>query len=269
MVYSREIVSREKELTMSSGIFFHSDNARNTMYKLVNDLPEDIEVYLVGGAVRNALVKKYHNETWLQRDYDQAITKCSAQYFGYLESLGFSYGTINDTVHKVMSKTVVGNGRELSYEDNLVFDMHVVDGTTIQENLLYSTGLSINGFALSLRDVFDENWENKLIQLPGALESIKNKQININEKGYTSESNYFFALLRFIGTGFLAPSREDSIKLLKTIDDLSSDRYARNIMKLVNYVGGESRAREIASSLGIEGLDIFNEQATRRFIKKL
>ena len=233
------------------------------MRNVISNLPDSVEVYLVGGAIRNALVKKYHGETWVQRDYDQAITSGSPRYLAQLEQLGFSRGSIDTAEHIVMAKPLKEDGKEHSYDDNLVFDMHTVDGTTIEDNLKYSTALSINGFALSLRHVFDEGWEDKLIQLPGALDSIKNKQINVNQDGYTSETNYFFALLRFMGAGFTAPGRDDVIKLLKVTADLESDRYARNITKLVNYVGGEARVREIVDGLGIEGLDIFDEQSTK------
>ena len=252
---------------MNSQIFFYSDTAKEAMRNVISNLPDGVDVYLVGGAIRNALVKKYHGETWVQRDYDQAITNGSQQYLAELERLGFSRGAINNTDHVVMSKPLKENGQAVSYEDNLVFDMHTVDGTTIEDNLKYSTALSINGFALSLRHVFDEGWEDKLIQLPGALDSIKNKQINLNQEGYTSETNYFFALLRFMGAGFVAPSREDVINLLKVTANLESDRYARNITKLVNYVGGEARVREIVDSLGIEGLNIFDEQSTKQLAR--
>jgi hypothetical protein len=237
------------------------------MHSVIDSLPDGVEVYLVGGAIRNALVKKYHGETWVQRDYDQAITSGSPQYLAQLEQLGFSRGTINNADHVVMSKSLEENSQAVSYEDNLVFDMHTVDGTTIEDNLKYSTALSINGFALSLRHVFDEDWEGKLIQLTGALDSIKNKQINLNQDGYTSETNYFFALLRFMGAGFAAPGCDDVIKLLKVTADLESDRYDRNITKLVNYVGGEARVKEIVDSLGIEGLDIFDEQGTKQLAR--
>lgn len=254
---------------MNSQIFFYSDAAKDAMRSVINSLPNDVEVYLVGGAIRNALVKKYHDETWVQRDYDQAITSGSSRYLAQLEQLGFNRGSIDNAEHVVMAKPLKEDGKELSYDDNLVFDMHTVDGTTIGDNLKYSTALSINGFALQLRYIFDEDWEARLIQLPGALDSIKNKQINLNQEGYTSESNYFFALLRFMGAGFAAPGQEDVIKLLKVTAELESDRYARNIIKLVNYVGGEGRVKEIVNSLGIDGLDIFDEQSTKQLAKLL
>ena len=254
---------------MSTPIFFYSEDAKKAMRDVINNLPHTVDAYLVGGAIRNALVKKYHDETWVQRDYDQAITSGSSEYLAQLEKLGFSRGSINNAKHVVMAKQLKEDGKELSYEDNLVFDMHTVDGTTIEDNLKYSTALSINGFALPLRNIFDEDWEGKLIQLPGALDSIKIKQINLNQEGYTSETNYFFALLRFMGAGFAAPGHDDVIKLLKVTANIESDRYKRNITKLVHYVGGEARVREIVNSLNIGGLDIFDETATKQLARSI
>lgn len=239
------------------------------MRRTVSSLSDSIEVYLVGGAIRNALIRQYHNETWVQRDYDQVITSGSQQYLMQLEKLDFSRGRIDSTKHVFMAKPLKKNGKEPSYVDNLVYDIHLADGTTIEYNLKYSTALSINGFALSLHHVFDEDWEGKVIQLPGALDSIKNKQIKLNQDGYSSETNNFFALLRFIGTGFTPPGRDDVIKLLKVTADLEPDRYARNITKLVSYVGSVSRVKEIVDSLGIKGLDIFDEQSTKQLARQL
>lgn len=239
------------------------------MFDLVQSLPTDVEVYLVGGVLRNAMVRKYHNDTWVQRDYDQIVTKNSQKYVEYLKENGFIFRGIDDIAHKTASKPVVENAKEISYQDNLVFDIHLVDGTSVEDNLLHSTGLSINGFALNLRDVFADDWEKKLICLPGAVESIKQKGILLNDNGYESESNYFFALLRFMGMGFSAPSHEDVIKLLKTTNKLSPERYQRNIAKLTEYLGGADNVVSVVGSLNIDGLDIYNEETTRQLLQQL
>lgn len=240
------------------------------MYQLVQALPDDIEVYIVGGAIRNALVYDFHGEKWRQRDYDQIVTKNSSKYLAYLESRGFIPGAINDSDHRVMTKAVVENGREISYEDNLVFDIHLLDGSKAEDNLRYSTGLMINGSILNIRDIFSENWKQRLITLPGAVESIQNKQIYINPDGYTSETNYFFALVRFIGMGFKQPPRDQIIKLFLTLKDIEPHRYQRNLTKLVEYLGSRDKVTQIVDNLNIDGgLDIFDEESTRIFIKAL
>lgn len=248
---------------MNSDIFFYSERARDEMRKIINNLPHDVDVWLVGGAVRNALVKKYHSETWLQRDYDQVVTKNAKEYFDYLKNNEFLFRAIDDLSHKTATKAVVDIPREISYEDNLVFDMHIADGTTIEDNLKNNTMLLLNGCAISLRDILSEDIESKIIKLPGALESIIKREIVLNPDNTDVESNYFFAVLRFMSMGFSAPPREDVIKLLKRVKFLSSERYERNIAKVANYVGGKENLEEIVNSLGIDNLDIYDEPATK------
>lgn len=251
---------------MHSAIYFHSENSRKAMFDLVKNLPSEVEVYLVGGAVRNALINKYHNETWRQRDYDQIVTNGSETYFSYLESTGFSIGTLDRLAQRVMVKPVIEDAKTISYEDNLVLDIHMVDGTSVEDNLRNETGLLINGFALSLRDIFDENWLDKLIQLPSALECIKAKQVRVNLDGYATEANNFFACMRFVGAGFSPPPQEETTKLLVELMKLEHDRYQRNLAKLSDYVGGEAEARRLlAEVLGPE-INIFNEASAKAII---
>lgn len=254
---------------MDTPLFFYSDIATKVMSDIVMDLPAGIEVYMVGGVLCNALVRKYFGEIWTQRDYDQVATKNSGEYLNYLIEKGFDFRGIDEPNHKTASKPVVDNARYISYEDNLVFDIHLSDAMAIKDSLKHNSGLSINGLALNLRDVFADDWEDKLITLPGALDSIKNKQIRINYDGYQSDSSYFFALIRFMGLGFAGPTQEDIMKLLKTVSDLSAERYQKNIMKLVSYLGSEYKVRSVVNTLGIHGLDVFNENATRKLINEL
>lgn len=254
---------------MNSDIFFYSNRARNSMNTIIEKLPPDVDVWLVGGAVRNALVKKYHGETWLQRDYDQVVIKNTDKYFDYLKNNGFIFRGIDDPNHKTASMAVVDDAREISYEDNLVFDMHIAEGTTIEDNLKNDTMLLLNGCAISLKDILTDDIESKIIALPGAVESIKSREIILNPYNNDAESNYFFAVLRFMGMGFSAPTREDSLMLLRRVKNLPSDRYERNVAKVANYVGGKEKLVEIVNSLGIDNLDIYNESATKLFADSL
>lgn len=252
---------------MNTAIFFYSDRAAKVMTDIVRDLPAGTEVYLVGGVLRNALVRKYHGEIWTQRDYDQVATKNSGGYLKYLNEKGFDFRGIDEPSHKTATKPVVDNARYISYEDNVVFDIHLADGMDIKDSLKHNSGLLMNGLALNLREVFADDWEDKLITLPGVLDSIKNRQIRINNDGYQNDSNYFFALIRFMGLGFAGPTQEDVIKLLKTVSNLSTERYQKNIIKLVSYLGSEEKVRAVVNSFGLHGLDVFNEDATRKLIK--
>jgi hypothetical protein len=236
------------------------------MFEIVQNLPSDVDVYLVSGTIRNALIRKYHGEVWPQRDYDQIVTNGSDDYFSYLYERGFRISNLDRPTQRVVAKPIVKDAKTISYEDNLVFDVHMVDGTTVEDNLRNNVGLLINGFALSLRDAFDPNWESKVLALPGALDCIKSKQIRINLHGYTSDANYFFACMRFIGSGLAAPPREEIIKLLMKLPGLEHERYQRNLIKLSSYVGGEAEARRIVKQTMGDEFDIFDEDGTKAFI---
>lgn len=231
-------------------------------YKVLQDvvtgLPADCEVYLIGGAVRNALYRHYHGETLRQRDFDQIVLKGSADYLAYLKSLGFFESKVLQVDQIIMVYDLVPDADPTSYDDSVVFDTHTLDGTTVMDNLLYHSGHSINGFALSMRDIFDPNWAEKVIELPGAKEDLQNKQLHINQTGYASDPANIFACLRFVSAGFTPPPKEEIAQLLVELPKLNSDRFGRNITKAYEYIGGEAAAHELVAKLGIQG-NLFDE----------
>lgn len=239
------------------------------MKRLVESLPANVEVYLVGGAMRNAMMKKYHGEEWLQRDYDQIVTKDSDEYFAYLYENGYLLGELDRPSHKVVVKPIVDNARKISYSDNFVFDIHMVDGTTIEYNMKYGTGLLINGCALSMRDLFAHDWEDRLIELPGSIETIKQRQIRVNQDGYASESNYFFACIRFIGVGFAPPPKHEFEQLLAQVSYLESERYKRNLVKSADYIGSKEKMQEIVAATFGDAFDVFDEAGTKEYACQL
>lgn len=251
---------------MNTPIYFYSDVAREEMFNIVKDLPEAVEVYLVGGAVRNALIQTFHQETWRQRDYDQIVTKGADEYFSYLEARGFRNSSHDRPMQRIMAKALSEDAPEISYEENLVFDMHVVEGTTAADNLRNETGLLINGVAISLRDIFRDDWEACLVTLPGALDSIQQRQVRVNEYGYDKQPSNIFACLRFIGAGFSAPPQEEVRKLLLELLKLDHEKYQKNLTKLSDYVGGDDHARELGRRVIDQDVDLFNEEVTKSWI---
>lgn len=239
------------------------------MYDVVENLPENIEIYLVGGALRNAYVYKYHGEQWLQRDYDQIVISGSEEYLTYLESKGFKKGGMDKPTQRIMVKALKEDGAEISYVDNLVFDIHMVDGTTVEDNLAHDTGLLINGFAVNMRDIFKNDCLDRVISLDGAEQCIQDKQIKINQIGYRAEANHFFACLRFMGAGFKAPPKSEAIQLLLELPRMESERYQRNLQKLKDYVGGEGKAKSLVEAAIGPGIDIFDEQDAKKMINHL
>lgn len=251
---------------LSPTLNFNSQSAVDEFMEVIDKLPNDIEVYIVGGSVRNAIFREFFGEALTQRDYDQVATSNSSKYLEYLKSLGFYLGRLDRPTQKVYAYDLIPNPPEDSYVDSLVFDIHTMDGTTIEENLATSSGFTINGFALPIRKVFDNNWFNDIIQLPGALEDMKHKQLRVNKYGYKEQPANLFAGIRFMSKGFLPPSKEDVDLLLAEMPNITPERFEKGVKKVWNYVGGEEKARELVKQLNID-VDIFNRQEVLNKLK--
>jgi hypothetical protein len=248
---------------MSFSLITNRPEIQDIFQNIVSNLPSDCEVYLVGGAIRNALYRHYFEEQLPQRDYDQIATQNSSQYLEFLKSLSFMEGgTVRTEEQIVYHKSLVPDPAPTGFNDWVVFDIHLVDGTTAIDSLSRHVGLTINGFALSVRDVFAPDWIDKIVSLPGAGEDLRAKQLHVNPIGYKTEPANLFAVLRFMSIGFTPPPKDEIKLLLEVLPSLSKDRFSKNIPKLYNYVGGEFAARKLVDSLGIAG-DLFNEEAVR------
>jgi len=244
---------------------FNSPEAESEFRKTMEHLPEGIDVFIVGGALRNALFRQFHGTILKQRDYDQVITKGSAQYAKYLSSCGFEELPYSDgrTTATVFRKPLVKNAKE-NYHDWLVFDLHTVDGTTIEDNLQRMAVFSVNGCAVRANEVLVQPWQEAVLEvqaLPTALQDIKDKKLSINKKSQMEPSS-FFSALRLVSAGFAPPSHHDVNTLLDNLAKLEHGRFDRNVKKVWDYVGGEANARSLVEELGIT-TDVFNEDAVR------
>ncbi len=245
---------------------FNSVEDKKVLQTVCSNLPDDVEVYLIGGALRNALFRYFHGYVLPQRDYDQIITKNSNSYFKYLTGLGFVKGRIDRPTQRVMRKAHTGNPDMEDYHQWIVFDNHMVDDTTPLENLQSSVGLTVNGCALSMRELFSDGWFSKLISLPGALNDIKDKQLRVNMSGYKDQAANFFAVLRFMYVGFVPPPANEVQLLLNELPNLESERFARNVTKVWSYTNGEKNARQLVKQLGIN-IDVFNESEVKKLVR--
>lgn len=248
-------------------IDFKDNRGREVFESLVQNLPEGIEVYLVAGTVRNAIHRFFHGGDSLeQRDYDQIVTKGSDKYLEYLKSKGFYPGRIQRPTQKVMIKSFVGNEDPEDFTNNLVFDVNLVDNSTVLENLEKHVGLTVNGNAISIRDIFSEQWQDRLVSLPGALEAIQNKQLVLNPDGYKYQAANLFSAIRFVHNGYAPPSKEEIKLLMKELPRVEDDRYEKNIQKVFKYVGGEEAARSIWKEIGVD-VDVFDKQKVIEWVQ--
>lgn len=250
-------------------IDFKDERGLKVFEKVIKNLPEDVEVYLIAGSLRNAIDKYFHDGSKLeQRDYDQIVTKGSDEYLVYLRSLGFYDGRIQRPTQKVLIKSFVGNEDPEDFVNKLVFDIHLMDGTNALDNLKNHVGLTVNGNAISIRDIFSEDWQNKLVSLPGALQSIEKKQLKLNHEGYKYQAANLFSVIRFVYNGYEPPRKEDLMLLVQELPRVEDDRYEKNVQKVYKYVGGEENARKICQEIGID-FDVFDKQVAIKRVSRV
>jgi hypothetical protein len=244
---------------------FNTEEAKAEFVKALGQLPSEVDVFLVGGSVRNALFKEFHGSILTQRDYDQVITRGSAEYKKYLSKLGFQEHPYPSRQNEqvVYRKPLFEGEIQENYHDWLVFDMHTVDGTTIEDNIRDNVCFTINACAINGKDVLTKPWQKAVIEvLPGAIQDIQEKRLKVNRNGYKYMPSSFYAMLRFMSVGFSAPTDEEVQLLLKELPRIEHARFDRNIKKVWDYVGGEAKARELVNSLGIH-VDVFNEEVVK------
>lgn len=249
-------------------IDFKDERGRKVFEEVIKNLPQDVEVYLIAGSLRNAIDRYFHNDTKLeQRDYDQIVTKGSDKYLTHLKSLGFYDGRIQRPTQKVLIKTFVGSEDPDDFANNLVFDIHLMDDTKAMDNLKKHVGLTVNGNAISIRDIFSDDWQDKLVSLPGALQSIEKRQLILNYEGYKYQAANLFSVIRFVYNGYEPPKKEDLMLLVKELPRVEDDRYEKNVLKVYKYVGGEENARKICQEIGID-FDVFDKQAVIKRVSR-
>lgn len=250
-------------------IDFKDERGQKVFEEVIKNLPEDVEVYLIAGSLRNAIDRYFHSDSKLeQRDYDQVVTKGSEKYLVYLKSLGFYDGRIQRPTQKVIIKSFVGNEDPEDFTNNLVFDIHLMDGTNAIDNLKKYVGLTVNGNAISIKDIFSESWQDKLVSLPGALRAIEKRQLKVNNQGYKYQAANLFSVIRFVYNGYTPPTKDELMQLVKELPRVEDDRYEKNVQKVYKYVGGEDSARRICKQIGID-FDVFDKQVVTRIINHL
>ena len=244
---------------------YNTKEAEEEFRRVMTTIPDDVELYIVGGAVRNSLIREFHGQDLIQRDYDQVITKGTEQYKQYLESQGFKenpYPSHQD-VQTVYNKVLFSGDPKLDYHDYIVFDMHTMDGTDIAYNIEQFVAFTINGCAIKAQDVLAKPWKDALIEvMPEAIQDIKDKKLRLNPDGYKEMASNFYAMLRFMSVGFSAPPPEEVQMLLKELPNLEHERFERNVKKVWEYVGGEDKARDLVRQLGVN-VDVFNEETVK------
>lgn len=231
----------------------------------VESIPPKTDIYVVGGAARNAVYYSLFKKTLPQRDYDLLFTGDLDKYIGNLRNNRFTYGKIRRKNEVVLKKRKFPSAKLIS--DYVVLDIHVTPETNILKNLSVYSNFTINGFAIPLQHYLSNDFKKYMIALPNAEKDLRNLQIHVNKSGYKSIPSGLFACLRFMSIGFMPPGDDEIKLLLDNLPTLEKWRFERNVKKVFDYVGGEEKARKMVKDLGID-IDIFDFAKLKDFSAK-
>lgn len=235
---------------------FLQDEKTNEIFKIVvASIPKGTQAYLVGGAVRNAIYYKYFKKELPRRDFDIMLIGDQDGFIKNLRNNGFVYGKIKRKHEVVVKMKRIPKPIHI-HNDYLYLDIHISEEKSALKNLAKNSNFTINGSTILLKNIFREDWFDKLISLPGALTDLKNKRLKLNQLSHPAN---LFACLRFMFLGFKQPEPAEIDLLLKSLNNLKEPRYGRNVKKLFNYVGGEGNARKLLKKLKIKQ-DIFDSK---------
>lgn len=228
---------------------FLQDEKDNEIFKIVvTSIPKGTKAYLVGGAIRNAVYYKYFKKELPQRDFDILLIGDHVSFIKNLRYRGFTFGKIKRK-HEVVVKMKRTPKPIHIYNDYLYLDIHISEEKSAIKNLVQNSNFTINASTISLKDIFREDWFDKLISLPGALADLKNKRLKLNQLSHPAN---LFACMRFMYLGFKQPNQAEIDLLLNSLSSLKEPRYRKNVRKLFAYVGGEGNARKLLKKLKIK-----------------
>lgn len=234
-------------------LFLH-DKKTNEIFKLVvAAIPKDTKTYLVGGAIRNAIYYRYFKKELPRRDFDIMLVGDKDGFVKNLRQAGFVYGKTKRKHEVVVKMKRIPKPKHI-HNDYLYLDIHISEEKSPLKNLKENSNFTINGSTISLKDIFRDNWFDKLISLPGALSDLKNKRLKLNQLSHPAN---LFAAMRFMSLGFKQPKQSEVDLLLQSLGGLEEWRYEKNIKKLFGYVGGEGNAIKLQKKLKIKE-DIFD-----------
>lgn len=240
------------ELQSNLPIFMQDPKTNEILGEAASVIPKGLNVYLSGGALRNALYYELFHKRLPQRDYDLLVLGKKEGFIKRLRPLGFVYGRIRRKHETVLMKKKVSKPK--TFSDYVVLDIKETQDRNIKENMRMRVSFTVNGFALPLKHISSRNWRKQVIAMPGAMDDLKGKKLHMLNIAHPAN---LFAAIRFMSKGFKAPPKDEVDRLLSALGGLEKWRFNRNVRKVFDYVGGEAEARRLARRLGIEK-DIFD-----------
>ncbi len=229
--------------------------------EVISAIPKHSQVWVIGGAARNAVYFEIFKKNLPQRDFDLVYVGNVDKFVNNLRKKRFRFGRIRRKEEVVLRKKLVDKPKTTA--EYLFLDIHMSNEKSIIKNLEQNAAFTLNGFAIPLKKYLSKNLLAHTKSLPHALGDIKKKQLRLNPTGYKGHPGNLFACLRFMSAGFKAPKKEEVALLLKELPRLEEWRFERNVQKAFTYVGGEKKARSLVRFLGIK-YDVFSFTALKR-----
>ena len=226
---------------------FKNQSTKRILDEVVKLIPENTEVYLFAGTIRNALYFSFFGEEMTQRDFDCIVIGDGEKFAENLVNAGFVFGSKNSEKSKILKKSRIDNPIH-QFDDWVYLDCKIYSPENkIRDVLGKITDFTLSGVALNLKDINSDDWIQKIISAPDALEDIKNKTIRI--------VNHYplniYKIIRLLSQGFTLSEEIDIEMCANKRFEATTERLQKEINKTINYVGGEDSAQKIIDSLGV------------------
>lgn len=240
-------------------IFLNNPSTKEILDQVIPLIPEGTEVYLFGGAVRNALYFKYFEEEMTQRDFDCIVIGDGETFAQNLVNAGFIFGSKNTEKSKVLKKVRIAEPVH-QYDDWLYLDCKIYPlGETADGVMNRISDFTISGVALNLKYIESNDWQERVVAIPKALEDIQEKQLTV-VKAYSISLH---KIIRMVSRGFKKPSEEEVGLCLEKMKDIPEDKFITNTEKTIRYVGSEDEVLKISKDIGIN-FDILKYEEVKK-----
>jgi len=240
---------------MNKLIFLHNTKVSDIFREIEMSIPENSQLFLVGGTLRNSVFYHFFKKKLKQRDYDLIFIGDRKQFVNNLRNLKFRYSKLRRKSQVVLKKEIVKNPKDIG--DFVVLDISFSVQKDIYDILRKKINFTINGLAINIKDLFSDIWMKKIITLPHSITDIKAKQLRLNTEKKTFFGTDLYACIRFVSQGFKKPLKDEIDILFRAMKKLPKYKFERNKTKVFDYVGGKEKAKKIVQKMGLNE-DVFS-----------
>lgn len=187
----------------------------------------------------------YHDDKLPQADYDCLVIGDGEKFAKNLEKESFIYGSKNSDFAKILKKAKV-KSLEDKFENYVFLDLKIYsgDGDTLQI-LNKIADFTISAVALDIKDLFEEDWQDRVISLPESFDDMENKVL----RPVNLSRIKVYKIIRMASQGFKLSNNFDFQKVKSQIIQEKSEK---ELEKTIRYVGSREKVTQIAKELNID-----------------